>query len=589
MQERTFLKRLPYVSTHRIMYTNKDVARLLKGTASLVELTGGNEFRARAFSSAARTIERLDVPISNLIESGELQNVRGIGAGLASQIEEIVEKGTFDVYEDLLGAIPPGLTEVLRVRGLGAKKVRRIWQTLGITTLEEVEEAALIGRLAELDGFGEKSQENILASIKLLKQYGSKRRFAHAVVETDPVLERVRAVPDVIEAEYAGDLRRKMEIVAEAVIVAATDDVDAAAGALSETWGVETADIHSGKRLRGKLPDGLPITVHVVPAGEYGSSLWRLTGSASHIEAFENRFSAPDPVRHEAEVYEAVDLDYIEPELREGGPELNAAAEGDLPTLITEDDIHGTLHNHSTYSDGAHTIRQMANAARSMGYSYYGVCDHSRSLTIAKGLSIERLEAQQAEIEAINKELAGDGGAPFRVFKGTESDILEDGSLDYPPDVLETFDFVVASVHQRFNMTRDEATKRIIRAVENPFTTILGHPTGRLLLRREGYPIDHERIIDACAENDVVIEVNANPRRLDIDWRWVRRALDRGVMISINPDAHSIDELYYMRWGVAVARKGWLTADRCLNAMPLDEFTTWITKHKSRRADAARV
>lgn len=566
--------------------TNKDVARVLKETASLIELSGGNEFRARAFSSAARTIERLDEPISNLIEAGELKDVRGIGAGLAAQIEDILERGTFSVYDDLVSSLPTGLTEILRVKGLGAKKTRRIWQVLGITTLEEVEEAALIGRLAELDGFGEKTQENILANIKLLKLYGTKRRYADAVVIADPVLERVRATPGVGSAEYAGDLRRKMEVVPEVLIVAGAEDVDAAVEAISKIYAFEHRD---GERLEGKLPDGLPLLIHIVPLEEYGTTLWRLTGSPAHIKAYQTGHTLPDEARSEADVYQSVGLAFIEPELREGDGELEAAESGALPALITEEDLKGTLHNHSTYSDGAHSIRQMVDAARSMGYSYFGVCDHSRSLTIAKGLDVDRLHAQQEEIDVLNGELKSGGGAPFRIFKGTESDILEDGSLDYPADVLTSFDFVVASVHQGFNMTREQATRRIIRAVESPFTTILGHPSGRLLLRREGYPIDHERIIDACAENDVVIEINANPRRLDLDWRWVHRALDRGVMFSINPDAHSIAELYYAQWGVAVARKGWLTAERCLNAKSLEDFTTWIGERKRRRIGAAQA
>ncbi len=566
--------------------TNKDVARVLKETASLIELTGGNEFRARAFSSAARTIERLDEPISTLIESDELKDVRGIGPGLAAQIEEILARGTFSVYEDIISTLPPGLTEILRVKGLGAKKTRRIWQVLGITTLQEVEEAAMIGRLADLDGFGTKTQENVLANIKLLKQYGTKRRYADALVLAEPILERVRGLPGIAAAEYAGDIRRKMEIVADVLIVAGATDRDAAAAALSEVY---TFEHREGTRLESKLPDGLPLLVYLVPPDEYGTTLWRLTGSPAHVEAFESRHPVPDTAHTEADIYEGAGIAFVEPELREARGELEAAEVGKLPGLITEDDLRGTLHNHSTYSDGAHSIRQMVDAARSMGYSYYGVCDHSRSLAIANGLDIDRVRAQQAEIDALNEELDAGDGAPFRVFKGTESDILEDGSLDYPPEVLATFDFIVASVHQGFNMTREHATDRIIRAVENPYTTILGHPTGRLLLRREGYQIDHERIIDACAENEVVIEINANPRRLDIDWRWVHHALDRGVMLSINPDAHSIAELYYVQWGVAVARKGWLTPDRCLNAMTLEDFSQWIEQRMRRRFGTVQV
>ncbi len=569
--------------------TNKDVAKLLKETASLIELTGGNTFRARSFSSAARTIERLDEPVTTLIESGSLQDVRGIGDRLAAQIQEILQRGTFALYDDLLSGIPPGLSDILRVKGLGAKKVRRIWQVLGITTLKELEEAATIGRLADLDGFGVKTQESILANIQLLKKYGAKRRYAHAVIEADPVLERVRSLSEIDVADYAGELRRKLEVVSAAVIVSGSDDPNAAADDLTEIRAMESEDVEDGKRLDGHLPDGLPLTIYVVPKERYGSTLWRLTGSDNHIEAFESEFGSPDTAPTEAAVFAGAGISVIPPELRENSGEIDAAKAGVLPNLITDEDLRGTLHNHSTYSDGAHSIRQMVDAARSIGYSYYGVCDHSRSLVIASGLPIERVKAQHAEIDQLNEEFARSDGSPFRIFKGTESDILEDGSLDYPPDVLASFDLVVASIHQGFNMTEAQATQRLVRAIENPFTTILGHPTGRLLLRREGYPIDHERVIDACAENDVVIEINANPRRLDIDWRWVHRALERGVMLSINPDAHSIDELYYMQWGVAVARKGWLTPERCLNAKSLEEFSAWIEERKIRRAGTRQV
>ena len=513
--------------------TNKDVSRLLKETASLIELTGGNEFRARSFSSAARTIERLEEPVSTLIESDTLQDVRGIGAGLAAQIREIVQRGTFEVYDDLLSAIPPGLTDILRVKGLGAKKVRRIWQTLGITTLQELEEAAMIGHLADLDGFGVKTQENVLANLLLLKQYGSKRQYARAVIVAEPILERVRSMPGIDVAEYTGELRRKSEIVSSAAIVSGSDNPKQSAEALSDMWTLHIAEDAGRAHLEGKLPDGLPLTIYVVPIEEFGSTLWRLTGSADHVAAFEAEYGVAGAAADETDVYSRAGLPFIEPELREDLGELEAAKAGALPKLITENDLRGTLHNHSNYSDGAHSIRQMVGAAVSIGYSYYGVCDHSRSLAIANGLAIDRLKTQQAEIDQLNEDLARGDGPPFRIFKGTESDILDDGSLDYPPDVLASFDFVVASIHQGFNMTEAQATERLVRAIENPFTSILGHPTGRLLLRREGYPIDHARVIDACAENDVVIEINANPRRLDIDWRWVHRRVPGGSTLRL--------------------------------------------------------
>ncbi len=561
------------------MLTNKDVARKLKETSALIELTGGNTFRARAMSNAARTIERLDQPVAELIDAGSLQDLRGIGSGLAAQIADLVEHGTLELYEDLLGAIPPGLTEILRVKGLGAKKVRKIWQSLGITTIEELEEAATIGRLADLDGFGERTQENVLHNLQLLKKYGSRRRYDQAMTEARRILDKTRDVEAVERAQLAGDLRRNRETVDEVVVVAASAVISAACNDLIEFW--ETSEERSDgcRMLAGTLPDGMPLRIHVVPPDRFGTELWRETGSPAHVEHMTEAFNVPAAAGSEEALYEGAGLSFIPPPLREDAGELEAAARDEIPQLITVDDLKGTLHNHSTYSDGAHSLRQMTAAARSLGFSYYGANDHSRSLTIAGGLSIERVREQQEEIRRLNEEY----GEDFHVFSGTESDILADGSLDYPAEVLASFDIVVASIHTRFNMTEAEATRRLVRAIENPFTTILGHPTGRLLLRREGYPVNHERVIDACAAYGVAIEINANPRRLDVDWRWVRRATDRGVLIAINPDAHSIDELYYMRWGVAVAQKGWVTPEQCLNAMSLEDFFSWVETKRSQQ------
>src|SRR5690606_6609117 len=426
------------------------------------------------------------------------------------------------------------LGELLRVKGLGAKKVRRLWQTLGITTLEDLEAAAQIGRLAELPGFGEKSQENILKSIALLKRYGTRRRFDQAVTQAQPLLLKIRELGHVDRAEYAGEIRRKLETVEKVEIVASAVDLNAACEALHSMWETNAESSEGCRTLRGQLTDGMPLEIHVVLPDRYGLELWQRTGSEDHLRAFREQLGVPGAVHDEEDIFAAAGLPYIEPELRENMGEIEAAREGLLPDLITLDDLKGILHNHSTYSDGAHSLEQMTNAARGLGYAYYGACDHSRSLTVANGLSIERVRQQQEEIRRLN-EMNPPG---FHIFSGIESDILPDGSLDYPEEVLAGFDLVVASIHSRFNMTRDEATERLIRAIENPYTTMLGHPTGRLLLRREGYPIDHEKVIDACADHGVAIEINANPRRLDLDWRWVRRATERGVLISINPDAH---------------------------------------------------
>ena len=556
--------------------TNKKIAGVLKETAALVHLTGGNAFRARAFESAARTIEKMDEPAEARLAEGTLTDVRGIGAGLAAQILELTERGSFELRDGLLAEIPPGLHDVLRVKGLGAAKVRRLWQELGITSLDELEEAAGAGRLASLSGFGAKTQANVLANVQRLKKYRQRRRYADALGEALPVLEQLRALPDVQRAELSGELRRSLETVGEVRLVAAATDVRA----VREGLDLEEADGRPGEAvLTGTLPDGLGLRVLVAAPERFGTAWWRDTGAEAHLEAFEQTSGTPDVQADEADVYALAGLSFVPPELREGAGELEAARDGRLPELITEADLRGVLHNHSTYSDGAHSIEEMAGAARQMGFAYFGLCDHSQSLGIANGLSPERVREQREEVQQLNAAYADshdDGGRPFKIFHGIESDILGDGALDYDDDTLALFDFVVASVHSGFGMTEREMTERVVRAVENPYTSILGHATGRLLLSREGYRLDHERVIAACAECGVALELNANPYRLDLDWRWVRRATERGVLISINPDAHATDQLGYVRWGVAVARKGWLTAAECLNAKPLAEFEEWL-------------
>ena len=555
--------------------TNKHIAAVLKDTAALVVLTGGNAFRARAFESAARTLDKMDEPAEERLAGGTLTDVRGIGEGLAAQILELTERGSFALRDELLAEIPPGLHDVLRVKGLGAKKVRRLWQDLGVTSLEDLERAAREGRLAELSGFGTKTQANVLENVQRLKEYRQRRRYADALAEALLMLETLRAVPDVRRAELSGELRRNLETVGEIRLVAAVTDV----GAVREALGLEEGDVDpetSEPVLTGTLPSGLPLRVLVVPPERFGTAWWRDTGAEAHLQTFERAAGAPDDHGDEADVYAEAGLAFVPPELREGAGEIEAARDGRLPDLIIEADLRGVLHNHSTYSDGAHTLEEMAGAARQMGFAYFGLCDHSQSLGIANGLSPERVREQREEVRRLNAAYAEGGGRPFKIFHGIESDILDDGSLDYDDDTLALFDFVVASVHSGFGMTEREATHRVVRAIENPHTSILGHATGRLLLSREGYPLDHEAVIAACAEHGVALELNANPYRLDLDWRWVRRATEQGVLIAINPDAHATDQLGYVRWGVAVARKGWLTAAQCLNAKPLPDFEAWL-------------
>ncbi len=546
--------------------TNKHIARRLKQAADLIELTGGNAFRARAYASAARTVDRLDEAALQLVERGELTEVPGIGKALAADIEALVRAGSFEALDRLVESLPPGLLDVLRVKGLGTKKVRALWTELGITSLEALEAAAAAGRIAALDGFGKKTEQTILKNVDQLKQYRARRRYRDATETLAPLLQALRESEGVERAEVAGEVRRKLETVGEAVLVVAGEDA-AIRAVLAEH---ATPGEASSAFFAGTVGDGLRLRVVRADAPGFALAWWRETGSAAHTEVF----SEPSGATEQA-IYQNARLAWIPPELREGDGEIEAAADGALPDLVTVADLRGALHNHSTYSDGAHTLRQMAEAARARGLAYFGICDHSRSLTIANGLSVERLREQGDEVRTLNAEFAGDGSA-FRIFHGTECDILRDGALDYPDEVLDELDFVVASVHSHFGMTEAEATERLVTAVSNPHVDILGHLTGRLLLAREGYPVDHAAVLAACAAHGVSVELNANPYRLDLDWRYIREATAQGVLISINPDAHATGGLDDVQWGVAAARKGWLTAAQCLNAKSADAFAAWL-------------
>ncbi len=562
--------------------TNKKIIQVLRETAALIELTDGNPFRARAFSRAARTLRGLETPITERLDNGTLTDIDGIGAGLAGDIQELVDRGSLPTRDELLNIVPPGVLDLLQIKGLGTKRVRTLWTSLDVTSLDELEAAAEAGRVSALDGFGAKTEAKIIRNIRQLRRYQSQRRYADAIAEVAPLLEQLRQHPAVSRAEQTGALRRKVPTLRRAELVVAGTDrltIQQSLTDLLEDASVGTED--EASVVDGSLAEGLPLRIWIVDPARFGTAQWSHTGSDAHVDAFVEQFGAPGAHAEEADVFAAAGLAFIAPELRENQGELDAAADDALPALITTDALRGSLHNHSTFSDGAHSLRAMAETAREMGYAYFGICDHSQSLTIAGGLSPAEVQEQRQEVAALNEAFAQDEGPPFRLFHGIESDILKDGSLDYEEEVLAQFDFVVASVHSGFNMTEAEATERLIRAIQNPHTSILGHPTGRLLLVREGYAINHERVIEACAAHDVAIELNANPYRLDLDWTWIRTATERGVLIAINPDAHATEDLANVRWGVEAARKGWLTPAQCLNAKSLDEFVAWLEMRRS--------
>lgn len=559
--------------------TNKEIARPLKETAALVELTGGNPFRARAFANAARTIERMEEPLDGL---DDLTGIQGIGAGLAGQIGEILERGSFDVRDDLLGSIPPGLMDILAVKGLGAKKARALWQQLGVQTLEDLEDAAATGRIAELEGFGAKSQQSIVDNVALLRSYQGRRRLSDA----SALVARVASLLADRRVQATGELRRNLNDVGrlDLLVGGVLPDVGGPALPAVGDWlrGPVETEWHGFAALDGSLADGMAVRLIAAPTAEWGRALALTTGPDAFSEALAGdgtaRAAAAGAAEVEQAAFEAAGLTWIHPALRDLPNAIGRTAELARLRLITLEDMQGSLHNHSTYSDGAHTLRDMALACRERGWSYLGICDHSQSLKVANGMSPATVARQQAEIRALNEAFATDGGSAFRIFSGVESDILLDGSLDYTDDILASFDFIVASVHTSFNMTREQATERLVTAIRNPYTRILGHPTGRLILRREGYPIDHETVLQACAEHNVAIEMNANPYRLDVDWTWIERARELGVRVAINPDAHSVDQLDLTEWGIRAARKGGLQPDECLNTLSADAFDSWAKR-----------
>ena len=550
---------------------NKTIARTLRLFSQLLDLNEENPFKARSVANAAFKVDKLPFPIAaKSLE--EMSSMEGIGKSTAAKIHELISTGHIAELDELLAATPPGVVEILQIKGIGPKKVGIIWKELGLESVGELYYACNENRLVEAKGFGLKTQQDILSAIEF--RMASSGRMLYAKVEA--MAEKLRselqkAFPQ-LAISLSGDYRRRMEII---------DQVDILIGQLAADFKKETlpSGLHLVLDEHGYLhtDEGVAFKFHFCHPADFGWELIQTTGSAAHVAALEKILAGKSVSgKTEQEIYALAGLDFVEPELREGNLELDWAAQQKLPQLIHYNDLRGSLHNHSTWSDGINTLEEMALYCRDeLKLDYLGICDHSKSAFYAQGLNELRVAAQHREIDELNQKLA-----PFRIFKGIESDILYDGSLDYSNEVLASFDFVVASVHSTLKMNEEKATERLIKAIENPYTTILGHPTGRLLLSRSGYPIDHQKVIDACAANCVVIEINANPLRLDLDWRWHQYALEKGVMLSINPDAHRTEGFYDMHYGVLVARKGGLSPDKCLNALSLEQIDAFFKKRK---------
>ncbi|MEW6755909.1 MAG: DNA polymerase/3'-5' exonuclease PolX [Candidatus Latescibacterota bacterium] len=557
--------------------TNQEAASFLEHLALLMELDGANPFRVRASAAAAAALAALEEDVVELLETNTLTSVRGIGRGLADLIAEFVRTGSAAQYEELRARVPTVLLELLQLPGVGPKRARLLHAELGVLSLDDLEQACLAGRLDQVRGFGERSRAQILEGIARLRAYAGSFLVSQAWAAADRVLAALQADRSFRRVALAGDLRRGCELVQGVEIVASGPDPEAAARILRGLPDAQAQPASAPGTVGVRLLGGLPVRVHQVAEESFAAPLHHWTGSPEHVAQVtaaarqrglrlgpEGLFRGEEivPCATEEDLFRALGLAPIPPELREGQGEVPSAARRALPELVTLADVRGLLHVHTTYSDGTASMEAMALAARERGFSYLGVADHSRSAAYAGGLDGEQVRRQHEEIDALNERLQG-----IHLFKGIESDVRADGSLDYEDAVLETFDFVVASVHSRFRMDRQTMTRRLVRAVEHPTTRVLGHLTGRLLLAREGYEVDVEAVLEAAARARVAVEVNAHPRRLDIDWRHLAQARRLGVVAAVNTDAHQIGELDNLRFGIQVARKGWLTAADVVNCL----------------------
>jgi DNA polymerase (family 10) len=568
-----------------------NIARIIDEMGTLLELRGENPFRVRAYHTAAQALVNLPGDLPELIADGRLKEVPGIGETMYAKIAQLATTGQLPSYDELRRSTPPGLVALLRIPGLGPKKIKALHQTLKIESLADLRAAGLAGQIAGLKGFGAKTEAKILEGIAFVEKVGDRILQHHASRLVLPILTAVRNHPQVIRAEVCGSLRRRAETIGDLDVLFSSPQPPAVLEAFVDLPQVATVLAHGPTKASVRLADGVQCDLRGVDDAQFPFALHYFTGSKAHNIAMRRRalarglslneyaLSGPDgsvPCVDESALFAALGLAFIPPELREDAGEFEAAEAGRLPTLIDRADLTGTFHCHTDYSDGAATLAEMAAAAQTRGMQYLGIADHSRSAAYAGGLSIERVRDQWREIDALNKTFSGE----FRLFKGTECDILADGSLDYPDDLLDGFDYVVASVHSLFGLPRDEMTKRLIAAVSHPRVTMLGHPTGRLLLARDGYAVDLDAVIDAAAAAGTMIEINASPHRLDLDATHCRRARQKGVTIVINPDAHSVGGLDDLEYGISVARRAWLTRADVLNTASLAAMVTRLAQFK---------
>ena len=527
-----------------------DIAEKLQLTSKLMELHDGNQFKIKALANGAFRLSKMHIAPEDFTEE-KIAQQEGIGKSISKTIVEIAHAGTSKELDKLLDETPAGVVEMLSVKGIGPKKVKQLWKELEVESPGELLYACHENRLVDLKGFGQKTQESIKQSIEFMQTASGKAHYAAVEELADGFVEELKELQYVSNISLTGDIYRKNETLNSIDILIASDEV-----------------------FEQEFKSPLPVNLIFVTEEEFYYELVKTSSAPEHLAKIKFDSLTDKNFISEEDVYKALNQPYFIPEWRDGL--FDEEIHKKYPThLIEEKDLKGILHNHSTYSDGANTLEEMATYCKELGYEYFGIADHSKSAVYANGLKEDRIIAQHKEIDELNRKLA-----PFKILKGTECDILYDGSLDYSNEVLATFDYVVASIHQHFKLVEEKATARLIKAIENPYTTMLGHPTGRLLLGRPGYPVNHKKVIDACAANNVVMELNAHPYRLDIDWRWIPYCMERGVKVSINPDAHEKKGFHDMHFGTCVARKGLLTKEFCFNALSLNEMEGYLKSKK---------
>lgn len=573
--------------------TRETLVKTLEDIALLLELKGENPFKTRAYRNGADIVQNFEDDIVARAVANDLQGIKGLGDALQQKLHELAATGKLEFYEKLRAEFPPGLFELFELQGLGPKKIKALYEKLGISSVAELKEACQGQDISSLSGFGAKTVEKILGAIETREKFADRFRLGEVAPLAETLLERLREHPDVNRSAIAGSYRRSKETVHDLDFLVATSKPGELTLFFAEFPEVQEIIAKGETKASVRLANGLQCDLRAVSNDHFPFALQYFTGSKEHnVELrslarkkglslneydFTGERELPE-VKDEADIYRALGLAWVAPELRENRGEIEAAREGSLPELVELTQLRGTFHNHTTASDGRNTLAEMAAAAQELGLQYLGIADHSKSSFQASGLDEERLARQIEEITGLNESFSN-----FALLSGSEVDILKDGTLDFPDELLARLDYVVASVHNSFSLPEKEMTARLIKAMENEHVTMLGHLTGRLLLRRDPYAVDIEKIIDCAAETRTVIELNCNPWRLDMDWRWWHRARDKGVLTSLNPDAHATEQLQFLAYGVRLARKGWLRRDDVVNCRSLADILAWLALPKSDR------